>query len=225
MKHAYLLSLLSLMMSSCIKDDFIDDRVDPIVRIINKLDTLGVGSEHVYEGLYLSDAGLEEDVSLQWRSTNPFVVTIDSETGLAEGLVLGESTIIAERLEEGLLISDSSQVVVGENTVMQILEPRSGTIATTSSYLLTGDFILEADGDGLQLIFEENYAASTSLPGLYVYLTNNPNSRIGALEIGAVSTFSGAHSYFISNTTLDDYSYVLYYCAPFNVKVGDGAIL
>ena len=45
-----------------------------------------------------------------------------------------------------------------------------------------------------------------------------------ALEIGAVETFNGAHSYVIENTDISEYEFILYFCKPFVVKVGDGQI-
>ena len=66
--------------------------------------------------------------------------------------------------------------------------------------------------------------ADDGLPGLYVYLSNNPNSVSGALEIGPVEVFEGAHDYTISGLDITTYAYVLYFCKPFNVKVGHGDI-
>nr|HQU58856.1 hypothetical protein [Saprospiraceae bacterium] len=68
----------------------------------------------------------------------------------------------------------------------------------------------------------DNYRASTSLPGLYLYLTNNPATVNNALEVGKVAVFDGAHSYHISGVGINDYDYLLYWCKPFSVKVGDG---
>ena len=72
--------------------------------------------------------------------------------------------------------------------------------------------------------FGDDYQASTSLPGLYVYLTNNPATANNAFEIGRVEIFNGAHSYRISGVGLNEYDYLLYWCKPFSVKVGDGEI-
>ncbi|MEM9549152.1 MAG: hypothetical protein AAGA77_24405, partial [Bacteroidota bacterium] len=62
------------------------------------------------------------------------------------------------------------------------------------------------------------------LPGLYVYLTNNRNTTANALEIGAVEVFNGAHTYTVEDVGINDYKFLLYFCKPFNVKVGDGEI-
>ena len=105
-------------------------------------------------------------------------------------------------------------------------QEKSGTIATTSSYVLSGTFTLselENSGD-LRLSINDDYVADTALPGLYLYLTNNPSSIANALELGPVTVFNGAHQYTISDTGINDYSHLLYWCKPFTVKVGDGEI-
>ena len=90
--------------------------------------------------------------------------------------------------------------------------------------MLEGSFTLEQVGDDLLLEFADDYRASSALPGLYIYMTNNKNTNANALEIDAVETFNGAHSYTIQNVGINDYKFLLYYCKPFNVKVGDGDI-
>ena len=57
----------------------------------------------------------------------------------------------------------------------------------------------------LELQFASNYTASSALPGLFIYLSNNANTNGDALEIGPVTDFSGAHSYTIPNTGILDY--------------------
>ena len=100
-----------------------------------------------------------------------------------------------------------------------------GQIRTTSSYALEGNFRLEHNGTQLILSINDSYRASSSLPGLYLYLTNNPNSPEDGYEVGAVSVFSGAHSYTLpASIGLMDYKYLLYWCKPFRVKVGDAQI-
>ena len=79
--------------------------------------------------------------------------------------------------------------------------------------------------NNLELKIENNYKASTSLPGLYLYLTNNPNTIANAKKIQKVAVFNGAHSYIIENTSINEFSHLLYWCKPFSVKVGDGEII
>lgn len=211
------------LISGCIKDDFIFDMQDPEVRIVNAPDTIGINSNHVFEAMYLNNIGQEENVNFSWLSSNENVLSINT-SGNANALQLGNAIIVAEYDNGENVLRDSVEVYVGENTVTT-LDEFSGTVNTTSSYALTGDFTITQDGDDVILTFANNYEASTALPGLYVYLSNNPNSSANAYEIGAVQIFSGAHSYTIPNTSIYDYNYVLYFCKPFGVKVGHGEII
>ena len=116
---------------------------------------------------------------------------------------------------------DEFQVVVnvsGDTTS----DGREGTIATTSSYVLEGSFVLSEIGNDLILTVGDDFKASSSLPGLYVYLGNNNTSIASAREIGKVTQFEGEHSYQISNAGIMEYQYLLFWCKPFNVKVGEG---
>ncbi|MCB4807371.1 DM13 domain-containing protein [Tamlana sp. 62-3] len=107
-----------------------------------------------------------------------------------------------------------------------LIVSKSGFVATTSDYELMGSFTLSSieNTNNLLLTLNENYVASTELPGLYVYLTNDANSVTNALSLGPVEVFSGAHNYIIENVNLTDYTYLLYWCEPFSVKVGGGDI-
>ena len=224
MKSAISFSLLlALLLSSCIGDDIIDDLVEPRLTIDNPLDTLGVGASYQYTTTYLNNVGQAETIETSWITSNPLIVSIDSN-GLATAHDTGAAviTVIGEN-GEGLTLSAENQLVAGAETVVAQTQ-RRGLVSTTSSYELSGEFTLAMEGNDLKLEFFDDYVASTALPGLYVYLTNNPNTSAGAYEIGAVSVFSGAHSYTIPNAGLSDYSHVLYFCKPFNVKVGDGLI-
>ena len=58
----------------------------------------------------------------------------------------------------------------------------------------------------------------------YIYLGNNPKSIADAHEIGPVTVFQGAHFYDLPTIDLYDYNYILYWCKPFGVKVGEGQI-
>lgn len=222
MKLPLLLLAPLILFTSCIKDDFIADTVDPILRIDQAVDTLAIHTEFRFTALYLNNVGLAEEVGILWQSSAPEIISIDAN-GLASALQSGSAIITAGFNDGDQFIEDSIEVHVGEETVI-VNTDRSGVIATTSSYLLRGDFTLTAVGNNLELSIADNYRASTALPGLYIYLSNNPNTIANAFEIGPVTTFSGAHSYTIPGVGLNDYNYVLYFCRPFNVKVGDGEI-
>lgn len=224
MKKAALWSLLlAWSMFGCIGDDLVFDEVEPELRITSMVDTIGLNSDFQFRAAYLNNVGLEESVSISWQSSNDSILRISND-GLATALALGSAQVKATYQDGNVLFADSLQVAVGTNTVTTV-QTRRGSIATTSTYALEGDFTITQQGDDLLLEFGADYRASTALPGLYVYLTNNRNTTSGAYEIGAVEVFSGAHSYTIPNIGIEDFGYVLYFCKPFNVKVGDGEII
>ncbi len=210
--------LFSVCISSCIKDDILADVIPASVRIVSSVDTLAKDSTFLLEAVYFNTGGKKEEVALEWTSSNSSVLSINSN-GLISGQTFGTSEVTVSFGE----ISTSKTIVVDSTTSAQSLM-KGGQVNTTSSYALFGNFTVDQVGTDLNMNFFSDYNASTALPGLYVYLTNNPNSNSGALEIGPVTTFSGAHSYTIPNVGINDYTYVLYFCKPFNVKVGHGAI-
>lgn len=221
MKYLALLIPSLLFFTGCIGDDIIQDTVEAAIRIKNPIDSLTIGNTHQFEATYLNTIGMEEAADIIWSSSDMAILSID-DTGLASGLSDGVATVRAEVAET----QEEFQVIVTEEEVVNPSGPatRSGTIRTTSSYTLKGEFSLSEDGNKLLLEIANDYQASSGLPGLYLYLTNNPNSTNGALEIGEVEIFSGAHSYSIEGAELNEYSHLLYYCKPFGVKVGDGEL-
>lgn len=225
MKLKSLLFLVGAMalFTSCIGDDIIEDTVEPEVRISNPVDSIEVSTSYTFEALVFNNTGLRVfQPDLKWTSLDTSILTIDSLSGEAQAKSIGTTRIQAEVEQNGLIFSDESIVSVGNTTVVQNIE-RTGALRTTSTYALQGDFTLKEENGQLELSFASNYRASTSLPGLYVYLTNNPNTTSNALEIGRVTSFNGTHNYVLpAGTGLNDYQYVLYFCKPFNVKVGDG---
>ena len=223
MKVAQLLSLLALLnLAGCVGDDFILDNVAEEVRITNPIDSLRIGDTHQFEANYFNQIGLEEMQEIRWSSSDLTIMNVEAG-GLATGLEAGEVFVNAYALlNNGDTITDQHLIIVNTEATSSQSLARKGSIQTTSSYALTGEFTLtEEDGD-LVLTFGEDYRASSALPGLYVYMTNNPNSVNGAFEIGAVTEFSGAHSYRFSGVELNQFNHLLYWCKPFAVKVGDG---
>lgn len=215
-------ALLIISLNSCIENDYIDDFVEPVLRINNPIDTLGINESYQFSKTYFNNVGLQENIEATWESSNENVISI-SQDGLAQALSLGNSLISVTVNSEDLLLTTSFSLEVGSSTAESI-QKVSGVITTTSSYVLEGDFIIQQEQGGIAINIADNYRASTALPGLFIYLSNNPNSVSGALEIGPVEVFNGAHSYQVDNVSLNDFSYLLYFCKPFNIKVGDGRI-
>lgn len=220
----YLFGTFFLLFTACIGDDIIDDLVDENVIITSAVDTIGVDDQFQFTARYTNNVGATVAETIDWSTGDTDILTIDAN-GLATGITKGDTYVMAEVAVTGAApVEDTLWVTVDEMTSEPVVQERTGMIATTSSYLLTGEFVARMDGNDLVIDIAANYAADTGLPGLYIYLTNNPGTNSGALEIGPVSVFSGAHSYRIENVGLFDYDYLLYFCKPFGVKVGDGAL-
>lgn len=218
----FLFSIIAITLSSCIKDDIIEDFVEPELRITTTPDTLDAGSQFQFEFAYFNNIGQQESITPIWTSSDESIITVD-ENGLSTPISKGAATISVSYNTSEFNISESFIVNIGEMFV-ESTQGKSGTIATTSSYLLEGDFEI-VEEDGMMMInIAENYRASTALPGLYIYLTNNTTTTSGAFEIGQVQIFEGAHTYELDGVDINDFSHILYFCKPFNVKVGDGEI-
>ena len=214
------------LFNACIGEDFIDDFVEPSFKIDNPITGLQVSKTHNYSGTYLNTIGEPETTNISWSSSDETVISIDN-TGLATAISPGDATISAQIISDGETISDDDTLSIVEEEIENNLEKpesRTGIIKTTSSYSLEGNFVITRSEGNLTITIADDYTASTSLPGLYVYLSNNPNSISGGLEIDAVTVFNGAHSYEIENVAITKYNYLLYWCKPFGVKVGQAKI-
>ncbi|MEP2026875.1 MAG: hypothetical protein ABJH98_08820 [Reichenbachiella sp.] len=187
--------------------------------------SLKVGESYDLMFRYLNNVGMPEGTEVRWETSDPAVLGVDND-GALMAYQMGQSEI-AVVLVSNDEVMDKIIVEVSNETVVLSSGDKSGTIASTSSYKLSGDFLINNAEGGVEILISNNYEASEALPGLYVYLSNNPSTVSGALEIGEVTVFSGAHGYTVTeeNLTVDTYAYLLYFCKPFNVKVGHGEIL
>ena len=223
MKNSFFILLSTLVLASCIGDDIIDDFVQPTIRIGSLPQSLAVGESYQIDATLFGNTGMETNVELSYSTSDDNLAIID-QNGLLQALNKGTVSILVSGTYDGELLSAEETLLIDAETVVEPTSKR-GTVATTSSYPLSGEFLMEATETGVRISFDEDYVADTRLPGLYVYLTNNKNTNVGALELGRVQVFSGEHFYDVEGVGLDDFSHILYYCKPFNVKVGDGAII
>jgi len=229
MRNIILYSFLSLLVISsigCIGDDIIDDRVDEQLRITLMPETIAEGETFQFAARFTNNVGQAEEGRIEWSSSDESILTID-QTGLATALQQGLATVTATvNLDDGAPLVEMIPISVAATTVIseEVTSVRSGVIETTTFYTLEGDFTLEEDDGKLILSIADNYLTTSALPGLYVYLTNNPNTTSGAFEIGRVDVYEGEHTYEIDGVGLNDFDFILYFCKPFNVKVGDGII-
>ena len=224
MKYSFAFALLLLTLAGCIGDDIIADTVEERVVIINPIDSMELNTTYAFNARFFNQIGQVEEQPVVWSSTEPTVVSIDNQ-GMATALAEGNTEIVATIQKDGADPIEARQnVAVAAVVTNPGNMERTGSLQTTSSYALTGDFTMNRVDGELTLNFADNYRASSALPGLYVYLTNNPNSISDALELGMVTVFQGAHSYTLpQDVEMNAYSHLLYFCKPFSVKVGDGA--
>ncbi|SMD39044.1 Ig-like domain (group 2) [Reichenbachiella faecimaris] len=220
----YLIAILYLA-QGCVGTDTIDDLVPEKIEITNPLISLKVGESYNLMYRYLNNVAEPETKEVRWETNNASVLTIN-EHGELTALDYGQAEI-SVILEENNQVMEGITVVASDQTVLLVSGGKFGTIASTSSYELKGDFEMSNIDGGVEISIADNYVASEALPGLYVYLSNNPTTVSGALEIGEVKVFLGTHSYNVTadDLTVDTYAYLLYFCKPFNVKVGHGEIL
>lgn len=288
MKRPLLLCFISLLFLQCIGEDFIDDYVEPNLRITNPIVSIREGLSYQFQARFFDESGTQvENPNFSWTATPPSALHISND-GTITALAAGEVSVgvsvqglrgenIATALEFSVTplptvevetttpttdttssttttdttgsstetttdtsssttdttssttdtsttTTDSSTSETDDGIVVseQFFE---GQIRSTSSYLLQGNFRYEFDEQNIVLSLGENYRADTALPGLYVYLTNNPTTPSGGYEIGKVTVFEGAHQYNLpASIALMDYKYILYWCKPFSVKVGDALL-
>lgn len=218
--------LLSVFVS-CIEEDIINDTVSEKIRITNPLNRLAINESYDFDFQYLNNVGKEEAITPSWSVSNNLLANINENTGVVSASSnLGETTVRISYINpEGKEIFAEDSFTIS-NTTEEESSTIFGTIAATSFYDLEGTFQLSELEDGrLMLEFEENYLADTSLPGLYIYLTNNPNTPSDGYEIGRVNVFRGAHSYTIpAEIKINQFNFLLYWCKPFSVRVGGGEL-
>jgi len=293
MKRPKIIWTSCLLFICCIGEDFVDDYVDPNLRITNAIISIREGLSYQFEALFFDESGRKvENPILEWSAIPPTAVEIQPDgtiTALQKGTImfivktigLQGNTIEASltfEISPGIVLDTASSTTetssstsdtststtdtstttettitttdtststtetstatsdsttsttetstnTTDNGIVTAVQFFEGQIRTTSGYVLEGNYRYEFNGTQIILSLDDTYRASSSLPGKYLYLTNNPNSPEDGYEVGAVSVFSGAHSYSLpASIGLMDYKYLLYWCKPFRVKVGDAQI-
>ena len=203
-----------------------DDRIPAEIRITNPILSLEIEQTHQYQAKYFDFVGREiSEKPFVWESSDPAVASV-SHQGLVSAVGEGSAIITVTSEDDlGNVISATDKLEVSDNTQTENMII-TGTLQTTSSYLLRGSFRLEKTEASFTLYIEDDYQADRGLPRLVVFLSNNRNSVADAYRVGEVRVFSGAHSYDLpSEFGLMDYRYLLYWCEPFNVDVGEGILI
>ena len=219
MRNIYYLILIALISQSCIGTDIVDDYVEARVSINNPIQSLKVDNSYQFMATYLNNIGAPELAGFQWESSDENVLQIDNE-GNVLGLKKGESTITVSAHD----VSDSLVLSISDTTIGSVNE-RIAVLKTVSTYPLGGNAILKRAGGKTILEFDESFNTTSALPGLYVYLTNNVSTINNAFEVAKVKEFTGAQSYELEeDISITKYDFVLFYCKPFLVPVGNGEL-
>ena len=249
MKKVPFLIVSFLLLFSCIGEDLVNDYVDPDLRISNAILSISEGFQHQFKARFFDESGTKvENPTLVWRVDPPSAASI-TQDGTIKAITAGQATVIVQTtgLQGNIIEARSTFTITAvantETTTTEtstmttdtetstmtgvVVAPQyfEGEIHSTSSYVLQGKFRYEHDGTRITLSLDSSYRASTSLPGLYIYLGNNPRTVNGAFEIGEVTVFNGEHQYVLPpSIELTDYKYIIYWCKPFSVPVGEGQI-
>ena len=243
--------LFLFLFYGCVGEDFINDYVDPSLRITNPILEIREGGSYQFMVQFYDESGTKVTQSnLSWSVNPPNALTVRQD-GTITAVTAGQTTLSVRTTglqgnpvqttttfnitvapvdvstpttatTSATTTSTTTNTGTDTNGVVVATPFYEGQIRSTSSYLLEGNYRYEHNGEYILVTLDSGYQADTALPGLYVYLGNNPSTTAGAYEIGPVTIFQGAHEYSLPSTIeLMDYQYILYWCKPFNVKVGE----
>ena len=112
------LGVFAILVSSCISDDFIDDMIEPRIRILSNIEQIPVGETVQLQAEYLNNVGILESVGINWTSSNEDILIV-SETGELTALELGESIITAEYDNGDFVATDSILVKTGSANIIE----------------------------------------------------------------------------------------------------------
>ncbi|MEM8568629.1 MAG: DM13 domain-containing protein [Bacteroidota bacterium] len=171
---------------------------------------VGVGGQLQLNARALNVAENEiAGAEIMWQSSDEDIATVDSE-GLLTGV--GAGVVDIQASSDG--ISATFEITVGD------IEPRQGFFEGLNGYNTSGRVSVEINGVDLQVRIADDFRTSQG-PGLYVYLSNNRTMVSGGVELGKLSTTSGASSYTApTGINIDDFDYVIIYCKPFGAGFG-----
>lgn len=149
-----------------------------------------------------------EAEEIVWESSDASVIEI--EDGVIKALAIGKSNITAH--VEGV----SSQPLIIEVSEAGL---REGSFEGAAGHKASGKAILNTANDGVRLELSDDFSADNG-PGLYLYLSNQPNNVDAGVEIAPLTKLAGSSNYEIDGVSLADFNYVIIYCKPFRVVVG-----
>ena len=224
--------ILFIGFTSCIQEDIVEDTIPEEIRITSTVNILNEGDIIMLEAFYYNNVGIIENKTINWESSNSTIISIDNASANITALSEGVATITAKTISddgEELVDNLTITVVASDEVVTPVETIKIGTIVKTSSYVAAGDFEILETSTGIQINLASNYLADQSLPGFALFLTNNPNSLSNALQIDAYDDsdgvhYAGAFTYNVDNVGINDYQYLVQWCRPFSILVGQAII-
>lgn len=138
--------------------------------------------------------------------------------------------IATEIAEEDVVVEEMVDEEMMDDEIMEEeVVTRIGSFRTVSDYVSSGDVQVVETETGINIVFASNYRADNSLPGFAMYLSNSPTSLVNALEIDAFDDadgvqYAGAHNIAVSGVAIDAYKYLVHWCRPFEIVVGQAEL-
>ena len=149
------------------------------------------------------------EAEIGWRSLNEGLATVNTE-----GLVTGISQGVVDIEASSDNIIATFQITVGG------AQSRGGQFEPLNGYNTSGGVSVVMGAEVLRVDLADNFRSSNG-PGLYVYLSNSRTAVSGGIELGKLTSTSGASSYATpSGIGIDDFNYVIIYCKPFGAGFG-----
>ena len=97
---------------------------------------------------------------------------------------------------------------------------RTGTFRGVNGYNAEGTAVLDEASNDRTLEFLADFRTQNG-PGLYIYISPSSSNVTGALNLGEITSTTGAQVYDIPSTAqLDGLDHVIIYCKPFGIPFG-----
>ena len=213
---------LTLLLGSCIGTDFVDANFEKI-ELLNPISSLAIGETYDFEVRYTNNVGMEENVNIDWSSSEESIATVD-QNGMVTGIAMGQVTIFYAAGDQ----QESITFDVDNETVMD--DSKTATLQGSSGYNASGTATLSIDANNKIILelssdFETDFALGT-----FIYLANSTEGqqvKSSGLDLGQV-TSGGAKifdvSSFDNNVGINTYTHVVVLCKPAGISFGFGEL-